>query len=59
MYNSSTYSVISYCIGVWGGVSQSTSRCNVHNRIQKRKIKKNAKVFFFKIVVVASRKRES
>ena len=26
MYNSSIYSVISHCIGVWGGVSQCTSR---------------------------------
>ena len=35
MYNSCIYSVLSYCIGVWGGVSQCTSRCDDLNRIHE------------------------
>ena len=46
MYNSCIYSVISYCIGVWGGVSQCTSRCNVLNRIHKRILKNLFSKFF-------------
>ena len=47
MYNSCTYSVISYCRGVWGGVSQCTDRCNVLNKIHKRIIKSLFSKFFF------------
>ena len=40
------YSVISHCIGLFGGVSQRTSRSNVLNSLQKRIVKKILKVFF-------------
>ena len=39
MYNSCIYSVISYCIGVWGGVTQITSRCNILNIIHWKIVK--------------------
>ena len=55
MYKSCKYPVISYCIGVWGGVYQWTSRCNVLNIIHKRLVKNLFSIFFFKIVVVALR----
>ena len=59
MYNSRKHSAISYCIRVWDGVSQCTSRCNDFNRIHKRIVKDLfSKFFFFKLVVVSSKKRE-
>ena len=39
LYYSCIFSVISYCIGIWGGVSQCTSRCNDINRIHGRIVK--------------------
>ena len=47
MYNSCIYFVIIYCIGVLGGLSQRTSRCNVVNRIHKRIVKNVFPKFFF------------
>ena len=44
-YNLCIYSVLSYCKGVWGGVSQCTSRCDI-SRIH-RKIVKNLFSKFF------------
>ena len=46
MYNSCIYPVLSYCIGVWCGASQCTSRCNDLRRIH-RKIVKNLHFFIF------------
>ena len=39
MYSSCIFSVIFYCIGVWGGVSLWTSRCNGLKIIHKRIVK--------------------
>ena len=39
MYSSCINSVISYCIGVWGGVSQRTSRCGIPNMVHKEILK--------------------
>ena len=47
MYNSCIHSVISYCIGVWGGVSQCTSRCDDINRVHKKIVK----TFFSKLFI--------
>ena len=47
MYNSCFFSVIYYCTGVWGGVSQCTSRCNNLNGIHKRIVKNLFSKFFF------------
>ena len=46
MYNSCIYSVLFYCIGVWGGVSQCTSSCDDLGR-NHRKIFKNLFSIFF------------
>ena len=46
MYNSCIYSVLSYCKGVLGGVSQCTSRCDDISRIH-REIVKNMFLKFF------------
>ena len=46
MYNSCIYSVLSYCIGVWGGVSQCTSRCDGISRIHKKIVKNLFSKFF-------------
>ena len=39
VYYACIYSVISYCIAVWGGVTQCTSRCNRLDNLHKRIIK--------------------
>ena len=39
LYYSCIFSVITYCIGIWGGVSQCTSRCDDIDRIHRRIVK--------------------
>ena len=40
------YTLLSYCIGVWGGGSQCTSRCDGLMRIHKKLVKKLFSKFF-------------
>ena len=46
MYNSSIYSVLSYCVGVWGGVSQCTSRSDDISRIHRKLVRNLFSKFF-------------
>ena len=45
-FNSCIFSLISCCIGVWGGLSHCTSRCNVLNIIHRRIVKNLFSKFF-------------
>ena len=47
IYISCTHFVISYCIGVWGDVSQCTSWCNDSNRIHRRIVENLFSMFYF------------
>ena len=39
MYNSCVHLVLSYCTGVWVGVSQCTSRCDDQSRINRKLVR--------------------
>ena len=51
------YSVISYCIGVWGGVSQCTSRCDDIKIIHKKIVKDFFSNFFINIRCIFRERR--
>ena len=59
MYSSCMYSVLRFCIGVWGGVSQCIYRYTLLNLIHKRTVENLFQFFFFKIVGVFFKKQES